>query len=137
MAYVAPDFGSAVKKNLAYEKDYGRYKNVQNPIWTGEEGDRAALFRGSYPSSSAEQHFKSAAYNGYYRNFVTSGLQGKGKSIYDRVQLTGAEDYDISGRNQQQYSLVSMAPAGLSSSDVIVAAAVLSCALGFIVFSRR
>lgn len=137
MAYVVPDFDSAIKKNLAYERDYGQYKNVQYPIWTGAEGDRAALFRGSYPSYTAQNHFKSATYNGYYRNFVTSGLQGKGKSIFDRVELTGADDYDTSGRNQKEYSLVSMSQTGLSSTDVIVAFGVLTCAAAFIVFSRR
>ena len=137
MAYIKPDFGWAMKKNLAYEKDYGQYKNIQNPIWTGAEGDRAALFRGSYPSYSAQEHFKSAQYNGYYRNFVTTALQGKGRTIYDRVQLTGEDDYDTSGRNTKEYSLVSMTPSGLSSTDVIVAAGILTCAMGFILFSRR
>jgi len=135
MAYVTPDFTSAMKKNLAYERDYGQYKNVQSPMWSGAEGDRAALFRGIYPSQTATAHFKSSAYNTYYRNFVTTGLQGKGTSIYDRVSLTGAEDYDLSGRDIPAYSLVPME--GLSSTDVIVAAGIFTCALGFIVFSRR
>lgn len=137
MAYVRPDFQSAMKKNLAYEKDYGQYKNVQSPVWTGAQGDRAALFRGAYPSFTAKQYFDSAQYNGYYRNYVTTGLQGKGKSIYDRVELTGAEDYDTSGREMKEYSLVSMAPVGISSTDMVVGMGILACALGFIVFSRR
>lgn len=137
MAYVVPDFGSAIKKNLAYEKDYGQHKNVHSPIWTGAEGDRAALFRGSYPSFTAQQHFASPTYNVYYRNLVTSGLQGKGRSIYDRVQLTGTEGYDTSGRNQKEYPLVSMSSTGVSNTDVVIAFGVLTCAAAFIVFSRR
>lgn len=137
MAYIVPDFTSAMKKNLAYEKDYGQYKNVQYPTWTGAEGDRAALFRGTYPSYSAREHFKSAQYNGYYRNLVSTALQGKGRTIYDRVQLTGKEDYDTSGRNETEYPLVSMTPTGLNSTDVLVAAGVFTCAVGFIMFSRR
>lgn len=137
MARVIPDFKSAMKKNLAYEKDYGQYKNVQHPVWTGAEGDRAALFRGSYPSFTAQHHFKSAQYNNYYRTMVTTGLQGKGKSIYDKVQLTGGEDYDTSGRNMKEYSLVSLAPSGLSYTDIVVGTGILGCALLFIMFSNR
>lgn len=137
MAKVIPDFRSAIKKNLAYERDYGQHKNVQSPIWTGAEGDRAALYRGAYPSVGAQRHFSGSVYNGYYRNFVTSALQGKGKSIYDRVQLNGAEDYDTSGRNEKEYSLVSMNASGLTNTDVVIGAGILVCALAFIVFSRR
>ena len=116
MARVIPDFKSAMKKNLAYEKDYGQYKN---------------------PSFTAQHHFKSAQYNNYYRTMVTTGLQGKGKSIYDKVQLTGGEDYDTSGRNMKEYSLVSLAPSGLSYTDIVVGTGILGCALLFIMFSNR
>ena len=81
MSFVTPDFGAAVKKNAVYDRDYGQYKNVQNPMWVGAEGDKAALFRGSYPSMTAQAYFKGPIYNNYYRNFVTTGLQGKGTSI--------------------------------------------------------
>ncbi len=137
MSYVVPDFTSAAQKNLAYEKDYGQYKCVQNPIWTGAEGDRAALFRGIYPSATARSHFLSSEYNTYYQNFVTTGLQGKGKSIFDRVELTGQEDYDTSGRDIKEYSLVSMNPLGLGQTDFVIGAGIIVCALGFIVFSKR
>ena len=140
MAYVVPDFTDAMKKNLAYERDYGQYKNVQSPVWSGAEGDRAALFRGIYPSQVANSHFKSGTYNTYYRNFVTTGLQGKGKSIFDKVSLRGGEDYDVSGRDAQEYSLVSMEGSdfyGMSSTDVVVASGILACAIAFIFYSRR
>lgn len=137
MSRVAADFGEAVKKNNVYDRDYGQYKNVQNPMWTGSEGDKAALFRGSYPSMRAQTYFNGEVYNQYYRNFVTTGLQGRGASIYDRVQLRGQEDtdYDTSGRNVAEYEQVSMQ--GIGSTDMLIGMALLGGALAFIMFTRR
>jgi hypothetical protein len=135
MSFVTPNFGAAVKKNAVYDRDYGQYKNVQNPMWVGAEGDKAALFRGSYPNTNVYSYFNGATYNNYYRNFVTTGLQGKGTSIYDRVQLTGADDYYSDGRNVKEYQLVSMQ--GIDTTDMMVGMAILGGALAFILLSRR
>lgn len=130
-----PDFESAAARKNQYELHYGEQKGVHYPVWSGAEGDQAALTRATYPSTGALNYFNGPVYNQQYRNLVTTALQGKGRSIYDRVQLTGAEDYSTDGRTMPEYDLVSMG-GGLGSTDYLIAMVVIAVGVGYIFFSR-
>ena len=134
MSSFYPDWGQAARKNQAYERDYGQDKSVNSPVWAGSEGDRVALQRSAYPSKNAYNYFNGPVYNQQYRNLLTTGLQGRGKTIHDRYQLTGMADYSTYGREEREYTPVSMG--GLDSMDMMVGAAILGGALIFIVLSR-
>ena len=91
MAQVDVDFSKQRRKNLEFQENYGSRKSVFSPHWTGSEGDRAAIMRMVYPSPQAQSYFRSPAYNSYNRNYVTTALQGQGKTIADPVQLTDVD----------------------------------------------
>lgn len=131
-----PDWGWAARQNLAYDEHYGQHKSVDNPVWAGAEGDKAALMRATYESAAAQSYFQGPVYNQQYRTMVTTALQGRGRSIYDRVQLTGMDDYDTSGRNQKEYTEVSMASGLGNSLDYLVAGGIVVLALVFIMSSK-
>jgi len=134
MSSVYPDFDSAARKNQAYERDYGQDKSVFSPVWAGSEGDKVALQRSSYPSTSAYQYFSGPLYNQQFRTLLSTGLQGKGKTIKDRYQLTGMEDYSTSGRESKEYELVAMSSP--DSTDMIIGSIILGAALMFLIFYR-
>lgn len=99
MSKVDVNFAQQQRKNLEYQANYGSRKSVFSPHWTGSEGDRAAIMRMVYPSPQAASYFKSPAYNAYTRNYVTTALQGQGKTIADPVQLTDIDYKPQTGRN--------------------------------------
>lgn len=134
MSSFYPDWGQAARKNQAYERDYGQDKSVNSPVWAGSEGDKVALQRSAYPSPSAYSYFTGPVYNQQYRNQITTGLQGRAKSIYDRYELTGMADYSTYGRETKEYEEVSMG--GLESTDMLIGVAILGAALVFILMSR-
>lgn len=131
---VEPNFDEAMVRKNQYELHYGQEKSVHAPVWSGAEGDQAALVRASYPSSNAQAYFSGGVYNQQYRNMVTSALQGSGQTIYDRVQLTGMDDYYTGGRNYTEYGQVSMS-GGLDTGDYLLAAGIIGIATAFIFFS--
>jgi hypothetical protein len=115
MAKVQPNFKSQFQKNLAFQENYGSQRSPFSPEWTGAEGDRAAIMRIVYPTPQSKQYFNSANYNAFRRNYVTTALQGSGRSIGDAVMLTGKDDYTPQkGRSKDmrktEYALVSMTP---------------------------
>ena len=130
-----PDFQEAAVRKNQYELHYGEQKGVHYPVWSGAEGDKAALARATYPSTGAMNYFSGPVYNQQYRNLVTSALQGRGRTIYDRVQLTGMEDYSTYGRDVAEYDLVGMS-GGLGSTDYLIAMVILAVGLGVIFFTR-
>lgn len=134
MSSVYPDFDAAIRKNQAYKRDYGDDKSPFAPVWAGTEGDQVALQRSSYPSTSAYNYFNGELYNQQFRTLLTTGLQGKGKTIRDRYQLTGMEDYSTYGRESKEYELVSMSSP--SHTDMIIGCVILGAALMFLVFSK-
>lgn len=136
MAQVQPDFTEAFTRKNQYELHYGQQKGVHYPAWAGAEGDQAALTRSSYPSAAAMSYFAGPTYNQQYRNLVTTALQGRGRTIYDRVQLTGMNDYSTYGRDEKEYEPVSMGLSGITNTDFMIAMGILSVAAGFIYFSR-
>jgi len=135
MSRVTPNFTQAMRANQARAADYGTYKSVTDPIWTGAAGDRAALYRGAYPSASAMAYFEGPTYNQQYRNLVTTALQGRGRKITDRVLWTGQNDYDTSGRNAKEYQLVAM-DSGVENMDMFIAMGILGAAIVFIFMTR-
>lgn len=100
MAKVDVNFSDQLRKNLEFQENYGSRKSVFSPHWTGSEGDRAAIMRMVYPSPQAKAYFKSPAYNAFTRNYVTTALQGQGKTIADPVQLTQADYHPEVGRSK-------------------------------------
>jgi len=71
------------------------------------------------------------------RTLVTTGLQGKGKTIKDRVQLTGKNDYETPGRGVREYEMVSMgSPSGIENTDMLIGVAILGAAVAFILLMR-
>lgn len=129
-----PDFQEAAVRKNQYELHYGEQKGVHYPTWSGAEGDEAALARSTYPSTGAMNYFNGPVYSQQYRNLVTTALQGRGRTIHDRVQLTGMEDYSTYGRDTAEYGLVSMN--GLGSTDYLIAMVIVAVGVGFIFFSR-
>ena len=128
-----PDWGWAARQNLAYDEHYGQHKSVDNPVWAGAEGDKAALLRATYESAAAQSYFQGPVYNQQFRTMVSTALQGKGRTMFDRVQLTGMDDYYTYGRNEKEYSMVSAY--SLSSADYMIAVGAIGAALlYFIVF---
>jgi len=137
MTSVYPNFTQAARQNQAYVNNYGRQKSVTDPVWVGSEGDRAALQRTTYPSPSAKAYFNSPLYNQQLRNFVTTGLQGRGKSIRDRTSMTGKSDYSTYGKKEKTYELVSMdTQSGLDNMDMLIGVGILGAAVAFILFTR-
>lgn len=134
MTSVYPDFDSAARKNQAYLRDFGQDKSVYSPVWAGAEGDKVALQRSSYPSSKAYSYFSGPLYNQQYRNLLTTGLQGRGKTIKDRYQLTGMADYSTYGRETKEYEDVVMTSP--DSTDMVIGAIVLGAAVMFLFFYR-
>lgn len=135
MSSVYPDFDAAARKNQAYERNYGQDKSVFSPLWTGAEGDKVALQRSSYPSMAAQEYFDGPVYNQQFRNLLTSGLQGRGKKITDRFQLTGMADYSTYGKEELIYQPVSMSSSP-DNIDMLIGVGVLGMALAFMLFYR-
>lgn len=135
MSSVYPNFDAAARKNQAYLRDYGQNKSVFDPVWAGAEGDRVALQRSSYPSQNAQSYFSGSVYNQQFRNLLTTGLQGRGRTISDRYALTGASDYSTYGRGQPEYQLVETQGA-ITNTDMLIGMIILGAALAFIVFYR-
>lgn len=135
MSSVYPNFDAAARKNQAYLRDYGQEKSVFNPVWAGAEGDRAALQRSSYPSQNAQQYFTSGLYTQQFRNIITTGLQGKGRTIRDRYQLTGTADYSTYGREQPEYELVETG-GGVDQTDMMIGMIIVGAALMFLMLYR-
>lgn len=134
MSSVYPDFDAAARKNQAYLRDYGQDKSVFSPVWAGAEGDRVALQRSAYPSSSAYQYFSGPIYNQQYRNLLTTGLQGRGKYITDRHTMTGMADYSTYGREEKEYAKVEMQSPG--SSDMLIGLVIIGATLAFLMLYR-
>jgi hypothetical protein len=126
-----PDWGWAARQNLAYDEHYGQHKSVDNPVWAGAEGDKAALLRATYESAAAQSYFQGPVYNQQFRTMVSTALQGKGRTMFDRVQLTGMDDYYTYGRNEKEYSMVSAY--SLSSADYMIAVGAIGAALLFFI----
>ena len=140
MARKSVNWDEAIRKNLEYDVHYGQHKSVHHPHWAGEEGDKAALYRGAYVSPTAINYFNSASYWQQYRNYVTTARQGKGRTIGDRVQLTGENDFSNPGRNEMEYQKVAMTSAvengGYGTSDIAIAVGIFGLAVVLLMYSR-
>jgi len=132
MSSVFPNFDAAARKNQAYLRDYGQDKSVFSPVWAGAEGDQVALQRSSYPSASAYQYFNGPIYNQQYRMLLTTGLQGRAKSVTDRHSMTGMSDYSTYGRDVMEYEELSTDSP--NHMDMLIGMVVLGAALGFLMF---
>lgn len=127
------DFTGSIRTNLAYDNTYGQHKNVHAPHWTGDEGDKAALLRATFPTAATMSYFNGPIYNAQLRNFATSALQGKGRTINDLTKLKGENDFDTSGRDKVEYKPVSTSSmAYMGDSDVYIGAGIILAAIVFI-----
>lgn len=130
------DFTGSIRTNLAYDNTYGQHKNVHAPHWTGDEGDKAALMRSSFPNPATMAYFNGNTYNGQLRNYVTTALQGRGKSIYDLQKLKGENDFDTSGRDKIEYKTVSTSETSFTNKDLWIAAGIIIAAFVFITVTK-
>lgn len=131
------DFTGSIRTNLAYDNTYGQHKNVHAPHWTGDEGDKAALMRSSFPTPATMAYFNGNIYNTQLRNYATTAMQGRGKSIYDLTKLKGENDFDTSGRNQVEYKTVTATNTSyLTNTDLLMGAGVILAAVVFICLTK-
>ncbi len=134
---VYPNFEQQARKNLEFQENYGSYKSVYAPHWTGTEGDKAALMRSAFPDIQAKQYFNSPTKFIFQRNLVTTALQGTATKITDARVLTAKDDYtpNINRTSVAQltgYNNVGMKSGLISGNEIAIGTILTIGALGFI-----